>query len=118
MSHMILFGNDVCDAYNARREAWMAGERSSDRLCRFQESEAGKGLLEAALVKSMYGWSVRYASGLQDFGLIASSRSGQLDGTYEGACEYARKWQEQDPTRRFVSVSAYDLSLREKGEVK
>lgn len=75
----------------------------SERLCEVQSSQGARGFLGAQLVKSLYGWSVRYDSGLQNFGLIAGSRSGQLNGSLEDAVRYARAWQAEDPERRYVT---------------
>jgi hypothetical protein len=74
----------------------------SEALCRFQLSQANKGIIAAILVKSIYGWTVRYDSGLQDFAIIAGTRSGQLDGSLEDAERYAREWCARDPERRYA----------------
>jgi hypothetical protein len=54
------------------------------------------------VICSNYGHSVRYDSGLQNFGLLAGSRSGALDGTLEDAERYATAWVAEDPTRRYA----------------
>lgn len=75
----------------------------SEQLCALQQSQARAGYLGAELVESIYGWSVRYNSGLQNFGIIFGSRRGNLDGTYEDAVAKAKAWQAQDPERRYVT---------------
>ncbi len=102
-------GKDVADklaALQAKEVQYLPhspGGYDSERLCAFQQKLAQSGYIEAEIVKSFYGFSVRYASGLQNFGLIFSARSKQVDGTLEGAIDAAKKWQAADPTRRFVS---------------
>jgi hypothetical protein len=95
----IVAGQDVYDAYRARRlTALGMGPHDSEALCEFQKREARHGLVEAEIVKTIYGHSLRYASGLHDFGLI-----GRKLGTLEQATQFAVNWQAQDPERRFVS---------------
>lgn len=81
------------------------GGRDSAALCDWQMQISQLGILEAELVLSNYGWSVRYASGLQNFGLIASSRNKQVDGTYADALRAAREWAERDLSRRYVTTA-------------
>jgi hypothetical protein len=80
----------------------MLGYYDSETLCAFQRKISQGGYVEAEIVESMYGFSVRYASGLQDFGLIFSARSKEVDGTLEGAIAAAQKWQAADSSHRFV----------------
>lgn len=107
--HIVEAGQDVADALTARRAEAVApstrfpGCFNSEDLCAFQRRVAGEGFLEAQIVESAYGYSVRYASGLQNWGLIFSARAGQTDGTLEGAIAKARQWQAADPTHRFVT---------------
>jgi hypothetical protein len=75
----------------------------SEELCEWQREVGRRGIIEAELVNSMYGWSVRYASGIHNFGLLAGARCRQVDGTREDAERWARNWVAQDPTRRFVT---------------
>lgn len=58
---------------------------------------------------SIHGWSVRDASGLTNFALRASKRSGNVDGTLEDAIRWANDWVAQNPTLRY----AYMRSGRE-----
>lgn len=74
----------------------------SSPLCAWQSEVFSRGYRGAELVKSIYGWSVRSDSGMDNFCLLASSRQGQLDGSYEDAVRYAKEWAEQDSARRYV----------------
>jgi hypothetical protein len=74
----------------------------SEALCALQREHAARQIVGVEIVASIYGHSVRYDSGLQDFGLLAGSRSGQLDGTLADAERFAREWVERDPTRRYA----------------
>lgn len=76
----------------------------SESLCAFQQHVADAGYLEAEIVNSAYGFSLRYASGLQDWSIIRSSRNREVDGTYEDAVRAAARWQAQDPQRRWVTA--------------
>jgi hypothetical protein len=78
------------------------GYRSSEDLCALQRDQAGRGILGAEIIVSSTGCSVRYDSGLQNFGLLAGSRSGYLDGTLEHAERWAKEWVAKDPTRRYA----------------
>ena len=98
-------GQDVVDAMTAERNARVAKSAlgyHSESLCKVQESEAARGYLGVELVQSFYGYSVRYDSGLQDWALLASSKSGELDGSLENAVEWAKKWVSADPARRYA----------------
>lgn len=75
---------------------------NSEQLCELQRSWSRRGILGAEIVVSNYGCSVRYDSGLQNFGLIASSRAKEVDGTLEDAERYAREWVARDPERRYA----------------
>lgn len=90
------------DAAKIQRDQF--GRLNSGQLCDLQRDLNRAGFLEASIVKSIYGYSVRYASGLQNFDIIASARRGQLDGTFEDAVRYARAWAAEDPDRRFVTT--------------
>jgi hypothetical protein len=114
MSRIILFGNDVFTAQQARKVAALGDGLytengraiyASEPLCRWQASEGRFGILEIEIVESVYGYSVRYASGLMNFGLLAAKRMGNTDGSLTAAMEFCRKWQAADPERRYVSSS-------------
>lgn len=104
MPFKIIAGQDVYDAQQQRKHDAMGNKRDSEWLCQWQQIEARNGIVEAEIVKSIYGYSVRHASGLQNFSLIASCRRGQLDGTLDAAIAFAKGWQSADPTRRYVTM--------------
>jgi hypothetical protein len=99
---IIIAGRDVIDFLD------MEKEQAAD-LCRMQEAQASRGYLGAQLVRSMFGWSVRYDSGLQGWGLLASTRSGQLDGSFKAAVEWAERWVAQDHDRRYAWASRREV---------
>lgn len=82
------------------------GLRDSEALSRYQTGI--RRAIPAEVCKSIYGWSLRYASGVQGFSLIKSARRGDIDGTYESAVDAARKWV-GDHTDRYVFVRNSDL---------
>lgn len=107
MELIVIAGQDVCSRMREARAALpKIGEPGwhPELLTNLQIREARRGLVGAEMVKSMYGWSLRYNSGLQNFGLIAGSRSGQLNGTWEDCERYAKEWQAQDPLHRYVTA--------------
>jgi len=97
---IIIAGRNVREAVEAEQ---------ATGLIKAQETQAKRGILGAQLVRSMYGWSVRYDSGLQGWGLLASTRSGQLDGSFKAAVEWAENWQAQDPARRYAWASRREV---------
>lgn len=106
----VVAGHSVVAAINEDRaravisSAHMPDCADSESLCAHQRRMSGMGYLGAEIVKSNYGYSVRYDSGLQDFGLLAGSRSGPLDGSYDDAVRWAIEWQARDAGRRYVWV--------------
>lgn len=77
----------------------------SNGLVGFQKRMNLAGYLEAEIVKSNYGYSLRFASGLQNFGLIRAARGLPLaETTYEAAVDYAKDWQSIDPEYRYVTT--------------
>jgi hypothetical protein len=70
----------------------------SDTLCAHQRAMASRGYLGAEIVDTVRGFSLRYDSGLQDWGLIVRGLA-----SYEDAVDAARRWQAADPTRRYVT---------------
>lgn len=99
----IVAGEALVDALTAETRArchTRGTYHDSTLLCAVQREQAARGILGAEIVKSNYGHSVRYDSGLQEWGLLARSR--ELGGTLEAAEEWARKWVATDPTRRYA----------------
>lgn len=98
-------GHDLVDVLTAARDANISRNArgfDSEQLCALQVREAGQGVLGVELVESAYGWTVRYDSGLQNWGLLASARSGQLDGSLDDARRYALAWLAEDPKNRYA----------------
>ena len=95
---VIIAGNTLVDAITAETQKRVQHET----LPRVQERQFRRGIVGAEVVKSLYGYSVRYDSGLQNFNLLASARAGQLDGTLEDAERFARDWVAQDPAHRYA----------------
>lgn len=105
----VIAGQEIYDAIRAEREARLnpgALGYDSEALCRLQESQSRRGYVEAHIVKSMYGYSVRYASGLQNFGLIRSARDA-ADKSLAAAEQFCRDWVAADPAHRYAT-SVYD----------
>ena len=108
----IIAGHDVREAMDREIEGRvkrdLTGFKSED-LCKVQEDLAVRGILGAQLVRSMFGWSVRYDSGLQNWGLLASSRQGTLDGSFKAAVEWAEAWVAKDPLHRYAWASRREV---------
>lgn len=104
----IVAGHDVFAIIEAHKAAtvkpseFRPGCFDSESLVEHQREMSRRGYIEAEIVRSNYGHSLRYASGLQNFGLIARAR--EIGGSFEQAVEYAKRWQAQDASHRFVSV--------------
>lgn len=100
-------GQELYEAAQAERAAAIEasgvpyGQGRSEVLCRVQERQAGRGLVGAHIVKSMYGYSVRYDSGLQNWGLLHRAASCR-DPSFAAALDFCRQWVAQDPTHRYA----------------
>jgi len=102
---VIIAGEALVDAMSAETKArceWRGCGYASEQLVVLQQERSRRGILGCEVVCSNYGHSVRYDSGLQNFGLLAGSRRGDLDGTLEDAERFAREWVSKDPTRRYA----------------
>jgi hypothetical protein len=100
---IIVAGHDLVDALEAKQKAtcrWTGQGYDSNDISEMQRDESSRGIRGVELVKAIKGWSVRYDSGLQNFGLLA--RSQELGGTLEAAEQYARNWVAQDASRRYA----------------
>ena len=101
----IVAGEALVDAIAAETKAkcrWTGYGYASDDICALQQQQAARGIIGVEIVKSNYGFSVRYDSGLQNFGLVASARRGELDGSYEAASAFCREWVNRDAARRYA----------------
>ena len=103
----IISGETVWTEQQARKHASLGVKNryASEALCAWQVQEHRNGIRAAQIVQSNYGYSVRHASGLDNFGLIASARARQLDGTLEAAIGAAKAWCAVDPSRRYAYIS-------------
>ena len=102
---VIVPGEILVDQLTAETKArceWTGFGYNSDQLCQLQREQASRMIEGAEIVVSNYGCSVRYDSGLQNFGLLASSKAKQVDGTLEDAERWACNWVANDPTRRYA----------------
>lgn len=102
MKRYVVAGAALVAELTSAREA--LPKFNDEALCALQRAEARRGILGVEIAESMYGWSVRYNSGLQNFALLASSRRGDLDGTYEAAEKFAIDWVAADPERRYAEA--------------
>jgi hypothetical protein len=89
--------------------AEMSGLGLGQDLCALQESQSERGYRPAELVKSMYGWSVRYASGLQGFSLLLSGRKMGRKFSREEAIAWGKAWAAEDPDNREFYARRADL---------
>ena len=83
---------------------------NSEDLCRVQMDQAGRGRLSAHMVLSIHGWTVRYASGLQNFGILFKSTTNDPQVALDWGC----KWANQDPDNREFYVAKYEIESAEK----
>jgi hypothetical protein len=100
----IIAGQAIWDAMQdekARHVPIGAGGYQSEALCKLQRSWAGRGIIGAQIVQSNYGWSVRYDSGLQNWGILRASR-GAADPSHEAAVAFCREWVAEDPAGRYA----------------
>lgn len=99
----IVAGHELVDALEIEQKSKIKFNSigyDSNSLCKLQQNQANRGIIGIEIVKSMYGYSVRYDSGLQNFALLA--RSQELGGTFEGARQFAQNWVNQDKSRRYA----------------
>ena len=103
---IIIAGHALADQLATEKaERIMGGEA----LTTVQEKHAARGVLGAQLVQSMFGWSVRYDSGLQGWRILAGVRNGMLDGSFKAAVEWAERWVARDPERRYAWASRREV---------
>lgn len=100
---IIVAGHELVDAMEAEQKAkcrWGCGGYNSDDICAMQRDQSRRGITGIEIVKAIKGYSVRYDSGLQNFGLLATSSD--LGGSLEAAEQFAHKWVSQDASRRYA----------------
>jgi hypothetical protein len=100
MSKMIIVAGQA--VYDRLQEERRSRVSQGESLPGVQEKQFASGFLGAEIVESNYGFSVRHDTGLMNWGLIASSRSKEVDGTVEDAERAARDWVARDPDRRYA----------------
>jgi hypothetical protein len=84
----------------ARPSRYRPGTLDSESLCAHQREMANRGYRGAEIVQTIRGWSLRYDSGLQDWGLIERGLT-----SWGEAVAAAQRWQSQDPDRRYVTFT-------------
>jgi len=77
-------------------------------LVDLQVSQSARGYTPISLYKTIYGWSIRYASGLQGFEILFSSRGGV---TRAEAIKSAIDWVNKNPDIRHFYVFKADLEI-------
>ncbi len=70
-----------------------------------QEKESAEGYRGAEICRTYRGWSLRHASGLQNFALIRPGIQ-----TLEEAKRIAADWVADDPARRYAFIRNTELS--------
>lgn len=86
-------------------QKWDAEMRETKNLVQLQVDQSARGYRPAVLVYSLYGWTVRYASGLQENAILF--KSGDFNSAK--AVAWAKEWADQDPENREVYVSKFDI---------
>lgn len=92
-------------------EGVIEGTFESEPLCSWQAEQHARGFRTAELVNSSLGWSVRNKSGMDNFSILAGVRSGELDGSFQSATDWASRWQAVEPALRSVIVLKASLPL-------
>lgn len=89
-------------------EPWNTEMRSridqGESLVDLQVEFHGRGRCEAHVVKTLKGYSVRYASGLDNFGLLFRGCD-----SYEDAVQKGTEWVQEAPTFRALYVRNSDI---------
>jgi hypothetical protein len=69
-------------------------------LVKVQVDQHARGRRSAELTKTIHGWSVRAASGLDDFRLLFGSRIAGHEVSREEAVAWGTAWANADPTKK------------------
>jgi hypothetical protein len=78
-------------------------------LPELQEDQHDRGRRSIEVVKSAYGWTVRFASGLDNSQFVIGSRDAALwPGTYAAAAAWGISWANEDPENRECLVRKAD----------
>ncbi len=110
MKQDVFLGADVAAKLQADKvatvpQAW-EGVFESESLCAWQSRVRGQGYREAVIVTTKYGFSLRNASGIDSWSIIAGVRQGTTDGTLADVERIATAWYAENPAKRVVSREA------------
>lgn len=100
---IIVAGHELVDAMETEQKAtcrFTGFGYNSDDLSVLHREQSGRGIKGAEIVGCIGGYSVRYDSGMQNFGLLAKSQ--ELGGTLEAAERFVNKWVSEDASRRYA----------------
>lgn len=106
----------IGDNYYARTQDCSANKIG---LCQAQRDLSAIGFVQLELVRSLYGWSIRYRSGLQNFALFSPSvdriKRAIGDASIERKLEIAQAWVQARPDLRSVVLRSfeYEKALKE-----
>jgi hypothetical protein len=100
----VVAGFEAAEAHD--KAVAFASQQPGFDLPRWQEREDF--WVGAEIVVTIYGYGLRYASGLQGFGIIASAQS---LGTLDRAIAYAQEWAASEPAKtRYVFIRNSSLA--------
>jgi hypothetical protein len=93
-----------------RQQASRAADQNvAINLPELQEEQHYRGRRSVEVLKSAYGWTVRWASGLKNFQLVAGSHhNAHWPGTYAAAAAWGINWADEDPQNRECFVRKAD----------
>ncbi len=93
------------------------GTCNSDDLVKVQVEQHQRGRRVAQLVRTIYGWSVRYASAIDQCALMFPGIS--EPATLAACILWGRTWAEEDPVNReFIARKAPIRDLAARGELE
>jgi hypothetical protein len=106
---VLLAGNsDKWDEETQRRV------KAGESLPNVQINQHGRGRCSIQLVETIYGWSIRYASGLNGFGILWGSRMAGRKVTRDEAIEWGKRWVAEDPGHREFFAYKTDMEKEDK----
>jgi hypothetical protein len=92
---------EECDEEIRQQASRAANQNVAINLRELQEEQHYHGRLSVEVVKSGCGWTVRCASGLDNFQLVAGNRhDAYWPATYAGAAAWGINWANEDPGNR------------------
>jgi hypothetical protein len=84
----------------------------SESLCKLQAAQHAKGRRSARLQRTIYGWSVRLDSGLDDRQILYGHRLGNKDLSREAAVAFGIAWANEDPEKREFYAYRDDMTKK------